>query len=114
MSPGGAQCRNAYGRGSTPSDLAGGALSWQGRVAVTPLAVSSGWRPTAVATLELVGAGKLTLDDTVGKRLPEYPNKDVASKVTVRHVLTHTGGTGDIFGPTSSATVCACASTATT
>jgi D-alanyl-D-alanine carboxypeptidase len=54
---------------------------------------------TAVVTLELVEAGKLALDDTVGKRLPDYPNSDVASKVAVRHLLTHTGGTGDIFGP---------------
>jgi Beta-lactamase len=54
---------------------------------------------TAVATLQLVEAGKLALDDPVGKHLPGYPNKDVATKVTVRHLLTHTGGTGDIFGP---------------
>jgi CubicO group peptidase (beta-lactamase class C family) len=54
---------------------------------------------TAVATLQLVEEGKLALDDTVGKHLPGYPNADVASKVTVRHLLTHTGGTGDIFGP---------------
>ncbi len=54
---------------------------------------------TAVATLQLVEAGKLALDDPVGKHLRDYPNKDVASKVTVRHLLTHTGGTGDIFGP---------------
>ena len=54
---------------------------------------------TAVATLQLVEQGKLALDDTVGKHLPGYPNRDVASKVTVRHLLTHTGGTGDIFGP---------------
>jgi CubicO group peptidase (beta-lactamase class C family) len=54
---------------------------------------------TAVATLQLVEAGKLELDDPIGKHLPNYPNKDVASKVTVRHLLTHTGGTGDIFGP---------------
>ena len=54
---------------------------------------------TAVATLQLVEAGKLALDDPIGEHLPDYPNEDVASKVTVRHLLTHTGGTGDIFGP---------------
>ncbi|HSS50163.1 MAG TPA: serine hydrolase domain-containing protein, partial [Thermoanaerobaculia bacterium] len=54
---------------------------------------------TSVATLQLVEAGKLALNDPIGKYLPDYPNKDVASKVTVRHLLTHTGGTGDIFGP---------------
>ena len=54
---------------------------------------------TAVATLQLVEADKLALDDPIGKHLPDYPNKEVAAKVTVRHLLTHTGGTGDIFGP---------------
>jgi D-alanyl-D-alanine carboxypeptidase len=54
---------------------------------------------TAVAVLQLVEAGKLSLDATVGSYLPDYPNKEVASKVKVRHLLTHTGGTGDIFGP---------------
>jgi D-alanyl-D-alanine carboxypeptidase len=53
---------------------------------------------TAVAALQLVEAGELALDDPVGKHLPDYPNKEVAAKVTVRHLLTHTGGTGDIFG----------------
>jgi D-alanyl-D-alanine carboxypeptidase len=54
---------------------------------------------TAVATLQLVEAHKLALDDPIGKHLPGYPNKEVAARVTVRHLLTHTGGTGDIFGP---------------
>jgi D-alanyl-D-alanine carboxypeptidase len=54
---------------------------------------------TAVATLQLVQAGKLGLDDPIGKYLPDYPNKNVASKVQIHHLLTHTGGTGDIFGP---------------
>ena len=54
---------------------------------------------TAVATLQLVEAHKLALDDPIGRHLPGYPNKQVAAKVTVRHLLTHTGGTGDIFGP---------------
>lgn len=54
---------------------------------------------TAVATLQLVQAGILRLDATVGTYLPDYPNPDVKSKVTLHHLLTHTGGTGDIFGP---------------
>jgi D-alanyl-D-alanine carboxypeptidase len=54
---------------------------------------------TATAILQLVQAKKLSLDDTVGKFLPDYPNKNVATKVKIHHLLTHTGGTGDIFGP---------------
>jgi D-alanyl-D-alanine carboxypeptidase len=54
---------------------------------------------TAVATLQLVQAGKLGLNDALGKYLTDYPNKDVAAKVTIHELLTHTGGTGDIFGP---------------
>ncbi|MES1242223.1 MAG: serine hydrolase domain-containing protein [Acidobacteriota bacterium] len=54
---------------------------------------------TSVATLQLVEAGKLALDEPIGKYLTDYPNKETASKVTIRHLLTHTGGTGDIFGP---------------
>jgi CubicO group peptidase (beta-lactamase class C family) len=54
---------------------------------------------TATATLQLVQAGKLGLNDPLGKYLTDYPNKDVAARVTIYHLLTHTGGTGDIFGP---------------
>jgi len=54
---------------------------------------------TAIATLTLVRAGKLALTDPLGRHLADYPNKTVASKVTIHHLLTHTGGTGDIFGP---------------
>jgi CubicO group peptidase (beta-lactamase class C family) len=54
---------------------------------------------TATAIMQLLQAGKIKLDDPLGKFLTDYPNKDVASKVTIHHLLTHTGGTGDIFGP---------------
>jgi CubicO group peptidase (beta-lactamase class C family) len=54
---------------------------------------------TATAVLQLAQAGKLKLTDPIGKYLTDYPNKEVAAKVTVHHLLTHTGGTGDIFGP---------------
>lgn len=54
---------------------------------------------TAIAVAQLAQAGKLKFTDTVGKWLPDYPNKDIAEKVTLHHLLTHTGGVGDIFGP---------------
>ncbi|MBI3668029.1 MAG: beta-lactamase family protein [Acidobacteria bacterium] len=54
---------------------------------------------TAVAVAQLAQAGKLKFTDPLGKYLTDYPNPDVASKVTIHHLLTHTGGTGDIFGP---------------
>lgn len=53
---------------------------------------------TAIATLQLVQAGKLSLDGTVGQYLPGYPNAEIA-QVTIRQMLTHSGGTGDFFGP---------------
>src|SRR5262245_16686622 len=54
---------------------------------------------TATAILQLVQAGKIKLTDPVGKHIPDYPNKDIARKVTLHHPLAHTAGTGDIFGP---------------
>jgi CubicO group peptidase (beta-lactamase class C family) len=54
---------------------------------------------TAVAVLQLAQAGRVKLTAPLGTYLTDYPNKDVASKVTLHHLLTHTGGTGDIFGP---------------
>ncbi len=54
---------------------------------------------TAVSILQLAQAGKISLTDPVGKYLTDYPNRDVATKVTIHQLLTHTGGTGDIFGP---------------
>ena len=54
---------------------------------------------TATAILQLAQAGKLKLTDPLGKHLTDYPNKDLAMKVTLHHLLIHTGGTGDFFGP---------------
>ena len=75
------------------------------RVAGTPVTPETKFRLgsmnkmfTAVAALQLVDAGKLSLDGTVGQYLPGYPNAEIA-KVTIRQLLTHSGGTGDIFGP---------------
>ncbi|HEX8318855.1 serine hydrolase domain-containing protein [Longimicrobium sp.] len=53
---------------------------------------------TGVAALQLVQAGTVRLDTPFGTYLPDYPNAEMALKVTPHHLLTHTGGTGDIFG----------------
>jgi D-alanyl-D-alanine carboxypeptidase len=54
---------------------------------------------TSVAILQLVQQGKLSLDKPMATYWPNYPNKDLAAKVTIRELLSHTGGTGDIFTP---------------
>ena len=54
---------------------------------------------TALAVAQLAQQGKLAFSDPVGKHIPDYPNAEVAKKVTIHHLLSHTGGTGDIFGP---------------
>ena len=54
---------------------------------------------TATAILQLAGEGKIDLEAPLGKYLTDYPNRELAMKVTIRHLLTHTGGTGDIFTP---------------
>ncbi len=52
---------------------------------------------TATQVVRLMQDGLVTPGDPVGRHLPDYPNAEVAEKVTVHHLLTHTGGTGDIF-----------------
>jgi CubicO group peptidase (beta-lactamase class C family) len=52
---------------------------------------------TQIAILQLLEKGKLSLDDTFGKYLTDYPDPDIAGKVTIRQLLLHTSGMGDIF-----------------
>ena len=59
---------------------------------------------TGLAIRQLVVGKKVSLDDPVGKFLPDYPNKDAAAKVTVRHLLDMTSGVGDFFGDRYQAT----------
>jgi D-alanyl-D-alanine carboxypeptidase len=53
---------------------------------------------TSLAVRQLAAEGKLSLDDTIGKFLPDYPNRNAAAKVTVRHLLDMSSGIGDFFG----------------
>ena len=59
------------------------------------LFASQGKMFTAVAALQLIEAGKIAFDDPIGKYLTDYPNKEMA-QVTVRQLLAHQGGAGDI------------------
>ncbi|MBV8363799.1 MAG: beta-lactamase family protein [Candidatus Eremiobacteraeota bacterium] len=54
---------------------------------------------TGVAILQLAQAGKLSLNDHLIKDLPNYPNRQIASAITIRQLLTHTSGLSDFFGP---------------
>ncbi len=52
----------------------------------------------------LIAQGKVSYTDTLGKFLPDYPNMEAASKVTVGHLLKMQGGIGDFFGEAFEAT----------
>jgi D-alanyl-D-alanine carboxypeptidase len=49
----------------------------------------------ATMTLKLVEEKKLTLEQTLHELLPDYPDKEQAKKIRVRHLLTHTSGLKD-------------------
>ena len=62
----------------------------------TPMFLASAGKMfTAVAVLQLVDAGDIDLDAPLGKYLTDYPNAEMA-QVTIRQLLQHRGGTGDI------------------
>ena len=52
---------------------------------------------TAVVALQLVGEGRLRLNDTVGELLPGV--LPAADRVTLRQLLNHTSGVPDDLGP---------------
>ena len=49
---------------------------------------------TQIAILQLVAAGRLNLDSTLAVYWPDYPNKAVVQKVTIRQLMRHTSGIG--------------------
>jgi CubicO group peptidase (beta-lactamase class C family) len=54
---------------------------------------------TATAVMMLVEQGKINLDEKIGTYMPDLP--DSWSKITLRHLLTHTSGLPDYTAPTS-------------
>ena len=53
---------------------------------------------TQIAILQLRAAGKLDLDSTLAVYWPDYPNRAIAHKITIRQLMRHTSGIGgDIF-----------------
>lgn len=53
---------------------------------------------TRLAIWQLLEKGKLRLEDTLGKFLPDYPNADARRKVTIANLVDMMGGIGDFFG----------------
>lgn len=53
---------------------------------------------TKLAIAQLAAAGKLSLDDKLGKFLPDFPNADAVAKVTIAHLIEMRSGLGDFFG----------------
>ncbi|MCE9557855.1 MAG: beta-lactamase family protein [Armatimonadetes bacterium] len=69
------------------------------KVKVTPETIfqsgSVGKQFTAALVMKLVEDGKIKLDDSIRKYLPDAP--PTWEKVTIRHLLTHTGGLSDPY-----------------
>ena len=76
-----------------------GAANLDLAVPITPASVfdvaSVSKQFTAMSVLLLAGQGKLSLDDDVGKFIPDWGPRD--HRVTIRHLLTHTSGLRDAF-----------------
>jgi CubicO group peptidase (beta-lactamase class C family) len=52
---------------------------------------------TAIAVAQLLETGRLSLEDTLDKVLPSYPDKDAARRIKIRHLLSHQSGLGNFF-----------------
>jgi CubicO group peptidase (beta-lactamase class C family) len=52
---------------------------------------------TRLAIAQLAQARRLSFDDLLIRHLPDYPNKSVAEKITIKQLLEMTSGLGDFF-----------------
>jgi CubicO group peptidase (beta-lactamase class C family) len=53
---------------------------------------------TTIAIGQLADAGKLSFGDPIAKYLPDFPNRQAAEKITIKHLLTMSSGIRDFFG----------------
>jgi CubicO group peptidase (beta-lactamase class C family) len=59
---------------------------------------------TRVMITQLESEGRLEMSDTIARHLPDYPDSEIAHKVTIEQLLAMTSGLGDIFGDRYDAT----------
>lgn len=59
---------------------------------------------TKIAIARLAEQGKIKPTDTIDRFLPDYPNHDAATRVTVAELVEHTSGIGDFFNDRFEAT----------
>ncbi len=52
---------------------------------------------TATAICQLQEQGKLSFDDFLIEYVPDYPNAEIAKKVKIHHLLSHTSGMGSFW-----------------
>jgi len=52
---------------------------------------------TAIAIAKLVEMGKVSVDDPLSKFVPDFPDKESAKKIKIKHLLSHTAGLGGYF-----------------
>lgn len=53
---------------------------------------------TGLAIGQLVEQGKLSYDDPLAKFVPDFPDRESAKKIRIKHLLSHTSGLGDYLG----------------
>jgi len=86
-------------RGAVVFERGYGMANLAQRTAITPATVfdvASISKPmTAMSIMLLAEQGRLSLDDEVWRHVPEWTNR--RDRLTIRHLLAHTGGLRDVF-----------------
>jgi len=88
-----------YVEGLSTDEFSGAVLVARGDEVLVQIAKGLASRRyfTKIAIAQLESRGQLSFDDAVAKHLPDYPNQEVAQKITIQQVVNHSAGLGDIF-----------------